>query len=51
MVNSTTKIDSDEKVTYATLTSKFLSWLKTSCKNIGVYASDISNSLKDQNLV
>ena len=49
MVNSTTNIDSNEKVTYATLSAKFLTWLKTSCKNIGAYANDISNSLKDVN--
>lgn len=49
MVNSTTDIAPNELVTYATLSTKFLAWLKTSCKNIETYASDVPNALKDIN--
>ena len=38
------EIKTDEKVTYGSLTDKFLEWLKTSCNNIGSY-KNIDGSL------
>ena len=34
-------ISPDNIITYRNLTDTFLAWLKTSCKNIGSYASDV----------